>query len=167
MFVTLPGDRACVRWRRPVITECEISSYEVSYCELDEQGGLRCSADGKHAWSLVPNSDISSAKPEQQLQLKPIQKYVARVRTFGTAKEDAKAKLRSEWSGHSEPFTLAKRMGGGFGLVQSAEVDMAMARARRRSMDAAAARNSRVSKGDGGDAASARNTRVSKGDAGA
>jgi hypothetical protein len=69
-----------------------------------------------------------------QLALKAQIKYVARVRSLGTAK-DGKTKLRSEWTACSETFELAKRMGGGFGLVQSVEVQNAMAKARRRASE--------------------------------
>jgi hypothetical protein len=130
-FVTAGGNKALVRWRRPVCVECELTAYEVGTCELGETGALKAGADGKPHWSYMQNTELSAAKPEQQVLLKPLQRYVAHVRALGLAK-DGKTKLRTEWSANSEPFMIAKRMGGGFGLLQSAEVNMAMARAKDR-----------------------------------
>ena len=134
-FVTLPGDKVHVRWRRPATIECELVSYELAWSTADDDNDAPLTTSGdesKSAWQGSTSSDISSSKPERLVPLKPQQRYVARVRAFGVAK-DGKTRVRTGWSALSESFSLAKRMGGGFGLVQSAEVDLAMARARRRS----------------------------------
>ena len=84
-------------------------------------------------WVITPNHDIAASKPEQYCQnIKPQLYYVARVRAHGTAKKDADAKIRTEWSAYTEPFMMQKRMGGGFALKDSAATEAATAAARRR-----------------------------------
>jgi hypothetical protein len=64
-FVSLPGDKACVRWRRPACVECELTGYEVAHCEAGGQGGPTIGADGKTPWSVLLNADVGASRPEQ------------------------------------------------------------------------------------------------------
>ena len=102
VFVPFPGDKVYVRWKQPSCTECEISSYDVATSEAasGEQGsGPKIGKNGKVHWVITPNHDIAASKPEQHCQnIKPQLYYVARVRAHGTAKKDADAKIRTEWS---------------------------------------------------------------------
>lgn len=77
--------------------------------------------------------DDLTQRPSIDVALKPLKRYVARVRAVGVAK-DGRTKMRSDWSAHSVPVALARRMGGGFGLVQTAAAEEAMAKAKRRSI---------------------------------
>ena len=136
VFVPFPGDKVYVRWKQPSCTECEISSYDVATSEAasGEQGsGPKIGKNGKVHWVITPNHDIAASRPEQHCQnIKPQLYYVARVRAHGTAKKDADAKIRTEWSAYTEPFMMQKRMGGGFALKDSAATEAATAAARRR-----------------------------------